>query len=206
VTCIRVMPYHIIIKSWPEFDLQGYQRVLEHRGKVYDIVKVSIQSYFASEQFSPADIVKWVQWFCSALGGPNFYETPIPMDGIWERKHASYEVCSYYFRFLHALTNFFKKPHGFLKSKFIIDVGSRFLQEIKDSAFDFRPPRGLFVLILTAVSALHSMHRYFLMKPMKYERVVRLGFSRGTKLYQKVLNVSPRYCYIIILEKIVTYV
>ena len=152
---------------------------------------MSIQSYFASEQFSPADIVKWVQWFCGALGGPIVYETPIPKDGIWERKHASYEVCSYYFRFLHALTNFFKKPHGFLKSKFIIDVSSHFLQEIKDSAFDFRPPRGLFVLILTAVSALHSMHRYFLMKPMKYERVVR---SYKTGIYAPIGDFSAKWC------------
>ena len=34
----------------------------------------------------------------------------------------------------------------------MISIGSRFLQDIRDMALDFRPPRGLFVLILTAVS------------------------------------------------------
>jgi hypothetical protein len=53
---------------------------------------------------------------------------------------------------LHVLTEPFKKPHGFLKSKFVVEIGTHFLQEIKHSMFDFGPPRGLFVLILTAVS------------------------------------------------------
>jgi hypothetical protein len=75
-------------------------------------------------------------------------------------------------RFAYTWIELFKKPHGFLKSKFIIDVGTRFLQEIKDSAFDFGPPQGLFVLILTAVSPLHSICDYFLTKSMQYEKVV----------------------------------
>lgn len=38
----------------------------------------------------------------------------------------------------------------------MISIGTHFFQEIKESALDFGPPRGLFVLILTSVSHLHS--------------------------------------------------
>ena len=74
-----------------------------------------------------------------------------------------------------------KKPRGFLKSKFLIDIGSHYLQDCDDTAFDFGPPRGLFVLILTAV----RYHRDFLcflrclLSLLQYEKVVR-SYKTGT--------------------------
>jgi hypothetical protein len=73
----------------------------------------------------------------------------------------------------------------------MVDIGTRFLQEIKDSAFDFGPPRGLFVLILTAVSPLYSLHNYFLTEFMQYEKVVR---SYKTGVYAPTGDFSAKWC------------
>jgi hypothetical protein len=66
---------------------------MEWRGKIHDFVKMSIQKHFSSERYSPAEIVEWVKWFISTYGGPIFYETPIPQDGIWDPAQPGYEVC-----------------------------------------------------------------------------------------------------------------
>jgi hypothetical protein len=94
---------------------------------------------------------------------------------------------------LHKYTQIglFKKPRGFLKSRFMKDTGTRFLQEIRDSAFDFGPPRALFVLILTAVSPLHSIPNYFLTKSMQYEKVVR---SYKTGVYVPTGDFCAKWC------------
>ena len=42
----------------------------------------------------------------------------------------------------------------------MISIGTRFLEDSRDTAHDFGPPRGLFVLIMTAVSYI-SRVRYF---------------------------------------------
>jgi hypothetical protein len=63
-----------------------------------------------------------------------------------------------------------------LKSKFLISVGANFLlQDSQDTAYDFGPPRGLFVLILTAVSHLSDFHHSFPCSSLslQYEKVVR---------------------------------
>jgi hypothetical protein len=115
-------------------------------------VRASIQDHFAFQHYSVADIIEWVKWFCSTHGSPVFYETPVPQDGAWMTSDPGYKVsllnplvlfCSYFI---------FKKPRGFLKNKLLVNVVANFLPEIKGTAFDFGPPRGLFVLILTAVS------------------------------------------------------
>jgi len=46
----------------------------------------------------------------------------------------------------------YQKPRGFLKSKYMISTGTQFLQDSWDTRCNFGPPRGLFVLIMTAVS------------------------------------------------------
>jgi len=58
--------------------------------------------------------------------------------------------------------NLFKKPRGFLKSDFLIDVSTHFLWDIRDTAIDFGPPQGLFVLILTAVRGSSSLGSLFI--------------------------------------------
>ena len=63
------------------------------------------------------------------------------------------------------LTSSSKKLQGFLRSRFLIDLGSQFIHDASLSVIDFGYPRGLFVLILTAVrcfqpSGLASTHRH----------------------------------------------
>jgi len=144
-----------------------------------------------SQQYSPVEITEWVQWFCATYGGPVFYEMPIPQDGIWDPKVLGYQVCLFCFVFVYTQVELFQKPHGFLKSEFTIDVGTHFLQEIKDSAFDFGPPQGLFVLILTAVSLLYSVHSYFLMMSMQYEKVSQ---SYKTGVYMPTADFCAKFC------------
>jgi hypothetical protein len=60
---------------------------------------------------------------------------------------------SFSFSFSSSYLNHYpQNPRGFLKSPILIQLGSRFLENSQDTAFDFGPPRGLFVLLLTAVS------------------------------------------------------
>lgn len=66
--------------------------MIEKRGRIQDTVRASVQGHFTSEQFSAADIVEWVKWFCSTYGSPVFYETPIPQDGVWNTDDPSYKV------------------------------------------------------------------------------------------------------------------
>src|SRR5712671_6540706 len=54
-------------KALLEFDLKGYQCLIERRGKIHDFVKASLQSHFASQRFSLAEIVEWVEWFCATM-------------------------------------------------------------------------------------------------------------------------------------------
>jgi hypothetical protein len=71
-----------------------------------------------------------------------------------------------------------------------MDIGTHFLQEIKDSAFDFGPPQGLFVLVLTAVSPLqHS--QLILTMSMQYEKVVR---SYKTGVYVPTGDFCAKWC------------
>jgi len=86
-------------ETWLKFDLQGYQRLIERRGKIHDLVKTSLQTYFASQWYSPAEIANWVEWFCDTYGSPIFYETPIPQDGVWDSVLLGYKVHSLRVRF-----------------------------------------------------------------------------------------------------------
>jgi len=131
--------------------------MVERRGKIHDAVKVVVENHFSSQRFSPKDIVEWVKWFCATHGGPVFYETPIPQNGVWDTEDPEYT-----------------KPRGFLKSNFLIDVGKRFLRDTRDTAFDFGPPRGLIVLILTA-----------------YEKIIR---SYKTGVYVSMGNFRANLC------------
>ena len=97
-------------EAWLDFDLQGYQRLLERRGKIHDLVKTTLQSYFASQQYSPAEIVEWVEWFCGTYGSPVFYETPIPQDGPWDSTLPEYKVRSLCTRFEYMQTGLFRNP------------------------------------------------------------------------------------------------
>jgi hypothetical protein len=86
--------YPLNHKTLLEFNPKGYQRLIERRGKIHDVVKSSLQSYFASQQYLPAEIIEWVEWFCATYGSPVFYETPIPQDGIWDPTLPGYKVRS----------------------------------------------------------------------------------------------------------------
>jgi len=138
--------------------------VIEKQGKIQDFMKASLQEHFSSEQYSAADIVEWVKWFCSTHGSPVFYETPVPEDGVWKIDHLDYKVSFLNFvlflvrSYLYCI---FKKPCGFLRNKLLVNVAANFLPEIKKTAFDFGPPQGLFVLILTAVSQVLNPYARF---------------------------------------------
>jgi hypothetical protein len=127
----------------------------ERRGKIHDAVKRALDRYFLTKKFTSTDIVRWVKWFCGTQGSPLFYKVPVPQTGVWNnREDPGYKV-SYnsLFRSLFAQLAV-QAPHGFLKSKFMISIGSRFLrdEDIEELRDDFGPPRGLFVLLMTAVS------------------------------------------------------
>ena len=66
-----------------------------------------------------------------------------------------------------------QNPRGFLKSPVLIQLGSRFLENSKDTAFNFGPPRGLFVLLLTVVSCCIPFIYILRTKFSQYEKVAR---------------------------------
>src|SRR5216684_6960304 len=68
----------------------------------------------------------------------------------------------------------YQKPHGFLKSKYMISVGVQFLQDSQDTACNFGFPQGLFVLIMTAVSHIsHTHYSSLYSSSLQFERVAR---------------------------------
>ena len=75
----------------------------------------------------------------------------------------------------------YQKPCGFLKNKHMISIGAHFLQDSWDTKYDFGPPRGLFVLIMMAVSFIgyicYSLHVevHYSMKGLPAP--TRLGFT-----------------------------
>jgi hypothetical protein len=165
--------------------------VIEKRGKLLDFVKVSLQEHFLSEQYSAADIVEWVQWFCGTHGSPVFYAVPVPQDGEWDVNSPNYQVLSYLIFVSVRSRLFMKKPHGFLKNKLLVNVAANFLPEIKKTAFDFGPPRGLFVLMLTAVRlACYCAFSNFIWLS-QYEKVVR---SYKTGVYVPSGDFSAKLC------------
>ncbi|KAJ8462088.1 hypothetical protein ONZ45_g18061 [Pleurotus djamor] len=124
----------------------GVQRLAEKRGKIYAAVSSSLARHFSGLQLSASDIVEWTRWFRGTWGSPIFYQVPIPQDGVWDDRLPGY-----------------KKPEGFLRSTFLIELGKRFLPDIKDSPIKYGPPSGLFILLLTS-----------------YERAVRAYSKQGT--------------------------
>ncbi|KAJ8473941.1 hypothetical protein ONZ45_g16112 [Pleurotus djamor] len=123
----------------------GVQRLAEKRGKIYAAVSSSLARHFNGLQLSASDIVEWTRWFRGTWGSPIFYQVPIPQDGVWDDRLPGY-----------------KKPEGFLRSTFLIELGKRFLPDIKDSPIEYGPPSGLFILLLTS-----------------YERAVRAYSKQG---------------------------
>ena len=127
--------------------------MIEKRGRIHDIVKLSVQEHFSCMQYSAADIIEWVKWFCGTHGSPVFYETPVPQDGVWKTNDPDYKVSCFHFLFLFTCAyHIFEKPCGFLRNMLLVNVAMNFLLEIKKTAFNFGWPRSLFILILTAVS------------------------------------------------------
>ena len=155
-------------------------------------MKVSVEHHFSLQNYSTTEIVKWVKWFCGTHGSPVFYETPISQGGIWDADDPNYKVKSFHFRF-SSFSFFIQKPHGFLKSKFLISIGSWFLQDSQNMVFNFGPPRGLFVLILTAVSdSLNSCGSFECSQSsLQYEKVIQ---SYQTGVYVPRGNFCAKSC------------
>jgi hypothetical protein len=165
--------------------------VIEKRGRILDLVKASVQDHFLSERYSATDIVAWVEWFCATHGSPVFYETPVPQDGQWDVNSADYEVSFFIFLGLVCSRVFIKRPHGFLRNQLLVNVAAYFLPELKKSAFHFGLPRGLFVLILTAVSHAVRLSVQVFMSLSQYEKVVR---SYKSGVYTPSGDFSAKLC------------
>lgn len=78
----------------------------------------------------------------------------------------------------------YQKPRGFLKSKYMISIGAQFLQDSQDTKYKFGPPRGLFVLIMTAVSYI-SCYCY------SFPCSNSLQFERAARAYKTGVYVNP---------------
>lgn len=73
----------------------------------------------------------------------------------------------------------YQKPRGFLKNKHMINIATYFLRDSWGTRCNFGPPRGLFVLIMTAVSYISRVcYSLPCSSLVQFERVAR-AFKTG---------------------------
>ncbi|KAH8979527.1 hypothetical protein EDB86DRAFT_3140234 [Lactarius hatsudake] len=103
-------------------------------------VLMLVKTFFERAEFKdqPEKIKDYVHWALKA-GGPAYYENPVPKSSKLRKDDPNYT-----------------KPDGFLRSQFILPVAKTYLGFASRSVLHptlgpKSPPRGLYVMILTAV-------------------------------------------------------
>ncbi|KAH8980200.1 hypothetical protein EDB86DRAFT_2813877 [Lactarius hatsudake] len=118
----------------------AYDRMKTRRSKIASDVLMLVKTFFERAEFKdqPEKIKDYVHWALKA-GGPAYYENPVPKSSKLRKDDPNYT-----------------KPDGFLRSQFILPVAKTYLGFASRSVLHptlgpKSPPRGLYVMILTAV-------------------------------------------------------
>jgi hypothetical protein len=119
--------------------------------------------FFEKPEFAnqPQKVRDYVYWALKP-DGPAYYQVPTPKSCMVDRNHPNYIVSSTVLFWLPyaqliQISMTHQPPDGFLQSTFITPIAQRFLGYAKNSVLypvlnAGNPPRGLYSLILTAVS------------------------------------------------------
>ncbi|KAH9168954.1 hypothetical protein EDB89DRAFT_1825933, partial [Lactarius sanguifluus] len=120
--------------------LSAYDRMKTRRSKIASDILMLVKTFFECAEFKdqPEKIKDYVHWALKA-GGPAYYENPVPKSSKLRKDDPNY-----------------MKPDGFLRSQFILPVAKTYLGFALRSVLHptlgaKSPPRGLYVMILTAV-------------------------------------------------------
>ncbi|KAF8235146.1 hypothetical protein L208DRAFT_1258301, partial [Tricholoma matsutake] len=119
----------------------AYKRVKSRKSMLASSILDAIKKFFETAEFAdqPQKIRAYVRWALKP-DGPAYYQIPTPQSCKADRNDPNYIA-----------------PDGFLQSKFIAPVADKFLGYAKNSVLQpalnaSNPPKGLYALILTAVS------------------------------------------------------
>ncbi|KAH9162587.1 hypothetical protein EDB89DRAFT_1860711, partial [Lactarius sanguifluus] len=119
--------------------------IITRRSKIARDVLMLVKTFFERAEFKdqPEKIKDYVYWALKS-GGPAYYENPVPKSSKLRKDDPNYT-----------------KPDGFLRSQFILPVAKTYLgfasrSVLRPSLGPKSPPRGVYVMILTAM----CWHRY----------------------------------------------
>ncbi|KAH8977244.1 hypothetical protein EDB86DRAFT_3092825 [Lactarius hatsudake] len=125
----------------------AYDRMKTRRSKVASDVLILVKMFFERAEFKdqPEKIKDYVHWALRS-GGPAYYENPVPKSSKLRKDDPNYT-----------------KPDGFLRSPFILPVAETYLgfasrSVLHPSLGPKSPPKGLYVMILTAVERAMRAH------------------------------------------------
>ncbi|KAI9436717.1 hypothetical protein H4582DRAFT_1816412, partial [Lactarius indigo] len=125
----------------------AYDRMKTRRSKLASDVLLLVKTFFERAEFKdqPDKIRDYVHWALRS-GGPAYYENPVPKSSKLRKDDPNY-----------------KKPDGFLRSQFILPVAETYLSfasrsVLRPSLGPKSPPKGLYVMILTAVERAMRAH------------------------------------------------
>ncbi|KAH9019688.1 hypothetical protein EDB85DRAFT_2153576 [Lactarius pseudohatsudake] len=125
----------------------AYDRMKTRRSKIASDILVLVKTFFERAEFQdqPEKIKDYVHWALKS-GGPAYYENPVPKSSKLRKDDPNYT-----------------KPDGFLRSQFILPVAKTYLgfasrSVLRPSLGPKSPPRGLYVMILTAVERAMRAH------------------------------------------------
>ncbi|KAH9172314.1 hypothetical protein EDB89DRAFT_2069978 [Lactarius sanguifluus] len=125
----------------------AYDRMKTRRSKIASDVLMLVKTFFERAEFKdqPEKIKDYVHWALKA-GGPAYYENPVPKSSKLRKDDPNYT-----------------KPDGFLRSQFILPVAKTYLgfasrSVLRPTLGAKSPPRGLYVMILTAVERAMRAH------------------------------------------------
>ncbi|KAH9046380.1 hypothetical protein EDB83DRAFT_2523371 [Lactarius deliciosus] len=125
----------------------AYDRMKTRRSKVASDVLILVKTFFERAEFKdqPEKIKDYVHWALRS-GGPAYYENPVPKSSKLRKDDPNYT-----------------KPDGFLRSPFILPVAETYLgfasrSVLHPSLGPKSPPKGLYVMILTAVERAMRAH------------------------------------------------
>ncbi|KAH8977748.1 hypothetical protein EDB86DRAFT_3091503 [Lactarius hatsudake] len=125
----------------------AYDRMKTRWSKVASDVLILVKTFFERAEFKdqPEKIKDYVHWALRS-GGPAYYENPVPKSSKLRKDDPNYT-----------------KPDGFLRSPFILPVAETYLgfasrSVLHPSLGPKSPPKGLYVMILTAVERAMRAH------------------------------------------------
>ncbi|KAN0135021.1 hypothetical protein V8E53_007139 [Lactarius tabidus] len=125
----------------------AYDRMKTRRSKLANEILVVVKTFFDSAEFrdQPERVREYVRW-ALRLGGPAYYETPVPLSCKLRKDDPNYP-----------------KPDGFLCSQFVLPIAKSYIgfaakSVLHPSLGPRNPPIGLYALILTALERALRAH------------------------------------------------